>query len=186
MSSIPRHVRFLVINSSPPKEVFLPEEALDSSLLTINYAGGYTDEMVNMVIPSNLTFSNLLYADCPLVNHGTTPYHPPIPPLIKATDVNKGNVNVLLGSLTDLPFPTAFKTLLGSAMALWAALAPDAATVNHHGLDTTIDGFMDLIFPLCHPPTVVSPAPLPVDIPPTPVFLTPCSPPPFLIMKMLL
>ena len=130
MSGIPGHVHFLIINSSPPKEVFLPEEALDSSLLAINYAAGYTDAMVDTAIPSDFVFSDLLYTDTPLADRSTTPYHPPIPSLIKANGVNEGDINVLLGSLTDLPFPTAFKTLLGSAMALWAASAPDAATVN--------------------------------------------------------
>jgi len=178
MSSIPGHGIHRHGHSLPPKEVFLSEEALNGSKLAINYADGYTDNMDNMAIPSDLTFSNLTYADSPLEEHGATSYHPPIPPLIKADGINKGNVNMLLGSLTDLPFPTTFKSLLGSAMALWAVLAPDATTIGQHGLDTAIDGFMDFISPSHPPPTAVSPAPLPMEIPPTPYFSDPMLPSP--------
>jgi len=178
MSSLhPGHVCFLAHNLSPPKEVFLPEKALDSSLLTINYAAGYTDDMVNSAIPGNLIFNDLSYADTPLVDCSATPYHPPIPPLIKADGVDEGDVNVLLGSITDLPFPTTFKTLLGSAMALWAVLAPDAQTINSFGLDTAIDGFMDFLSPPCLP-TTVSPVQLPIKISPTPQYSDPLLPSP--------
>jgi len=152
---IPGHVHFLALNTC--REVFLPEEALDATRLAINYDAGYSDAMVNSAIPDPYCFTDLVYVDQPLVAVGAAPFHPPIPPLIKAADVDEGNINVLLGSLTDLPFPTAFKTLLGSAMALWAALAPDAAAVNYHGLDTAIDGFIEFISLPRRPPTAVSP-----------------------------
>ena len=80
------------------------------------------------------------------------------------------------GPATDLPFPTAFKTLLGSAMALWASSAPDVETVKNLGLDTAINGFLAFISP--SPPTAVSPIPLPVEIPSTPHFSNPLLPSP--------
>jgi len=172
MSGIPGHVRFLIHNHSPPKEVFLPKEALDATQLAINYNAGYLDAMVDSAIPEPYSFQDLVYAGPRLGPHS------PIPPLIRAIDIDEGDINVLLGSLTDLPFPTTFKTLLGSAMALWAASAPDAATIDHHGLDTAIDSFMDFLSPPCSLPTAISPAPLPVDIPPTPRFSDPLLPSP--------
>ena len=53
-----------------------------------------------------------------------------IPQLITAHSIDAGNCNIVLGSVYELPFPTAFKTLLGSAMALWAGSAPDPSTVK--------------------------------------------------------
>jgi len=81
-------------------------------------------------------------------------------------------------TLAELPFPTAFKTLLASSMALWAASAPDVATVRSLGLDTAIDGFLSFIGPSPNPPTAISPLRLPVDIPPTPRLSTPPLPSP--------
>jgi len=174
MSGIPGHVRFLIHDHSPPKEVFLPEEALDDTKIAINYTAGYLDTMVDLAIPGPYSFQDLVFAGPQ--SAPTTP----IPLLIHAVGIDEGDVNVLLGSVTDLPFPTAFKTLLGSAMALWAASAPDAAAVSYHGLDKAINSYMDFLQTPRHPPTAVSPAPLPVDIPPTPCFSEPLlpSPPP--------
>ena len=78
-----------------------------------------------------------------------------IPQLITAHGIDAGNCNVVLGSVYELPFSTAFKTLLGSAMALWAGLAPDPSTIKHNGLDQVINGFMDFVSPPY--PTTVSP-----------------------------
>jgi len=85
-----------------------------------------------------------------------TPDPEPIPPLISAHGIDEGDVNVLLSSVSKLPFPTAFKTLLASTMALWVASAPDVTTIKSHGLDTVIDGFMEFIAPPTLP-TAVSP-----------------------------
>jgi len=64
-------------------------------------------------------------------------------------------------------------------MALWAALAPDAQTVNSYGLDSAIDGYMDFVSPPRHP-TTVSPVQLLVKIPPTPHYSDPLLPSPLL------
>ena len=72
-----------------------------------------------------------------------------IPQLITTHGINAGDCNIVLGSVYKLPFPTAFKTLLGSTMALWAGLAPDPSTIEHHGLNQVINGFMDFVSP--HP-----------------------------------
>jgi len=90
----------------------------------------------------------------------------PIPLNISAEGIDNSDVSLLLASISELPFPTAFKMLLASSMALWAASAPDVATVRSLGLDTAINGFLSFIGPT--PPTAISPAPFPVDIPPTP------------------
>jgi len=111
----------------------------------------------------------------PLIPPSPTPE--PIPPLISAHSIDEGDVNVLLGSVSELPFPTAFKTLLASSMALWAASAPDAATVKSHGLDKVIDGFMEFLSPPSFP-TRISPVRLPVEIPSTPHFSNPLLPSP--------
>ena len=102
----------------------------------------------------------------PLVPPSPTPACSLIPPLISTHGIDEGDVNVLLSSVSDLDFPTAFKTLLASTMALWASSAPDVAAVHSLGLDKAIDGFLEFLAP--PPPTAVSPAPFPVDIPPTP------------------
>jgi len=105
----------------------------------------------------------------PLIPPSSAP--DPVPPLISAHGIDKGDVNVLLGSVSELPFPTTFKTLLASSMALWAASAPDANTVKSFGLDQVIDSFLEFIAPDPPLPTAVSPVRLPVDIPPTVVFI---------------
>ena len=89
----------------------------------------------------------------PLLPPSPTP--DPVPPLISAHSINEGNVNVLLGSVSELPFPTTFKMLLASSMALWAASAPDTATIKSLGLDEVIDSFLEFI--LLPPLTTVSP-----------------------------
>ena len=61
-------------------------------------------------------------------------------------------------------------------MALWAGLAPDPLTVEHHGLDQVINSFMDFVSPPL--PTAVSPVRLPVKIPPTPQYSDPLLPSP--------
>ena len=86
-----------------------------------------------------------------------SPAPDPVPPLISAHGIDEGDVNVLLGSVSELPFPTAFKMLLASSMALWAASAPDANTVKSFGLDQVIDGFLEFIAPDPPLPTAVSP-----------------------------
>ena len=112
----------------------------------------------------------------PLIPPSPSPA-PSIPLNISAEGIDNTDVSLLLASISELPFPTAFKTLLASSMALWAALAPDVATVRSLGLDTAIDGFLSFIGPT--PPTAISPARLPVDIPPTPRFsASPLPPPP--------
>jgi len=111
----------------------------------------------------------------PLIPPSPTP--DPIPPLISAHGIDEGDVTVLLGSVSKLPFPTAFKTLLVSSMALWAASAPDVATVKSLGLDEVIDGFLEFISPPTLP-TTVSPVRLPVEIPPTPHSSVPLLPSP--------
>ena len=105
-----------------------------------------------------------------------SPTLPPIPPEILAEGIDNSDVSLLLASIAELPFPTAFKMLLASSMALWAASAPDAATVRSLGLDNAIDGFLSFIGP--NPPTVISPPRLPIDIPPTPRFSDPLLPSP--------
>ena len=99
-----------------------------------------------------------------------------IPQLITAHGIDASDCNVVLGSVYELPFPTAFKTLLGSTMALWAGSAPDPSTVEYHGLDQVINGFMDFVSP-SHP-TTISPVQLPVEIPPTPQYSDPLLPSP--------
>ena len=111
----------------------------------------------------------------PLVPPSPTP--DPIPPLISAHGIDEGDVNVLLSSISELPFPTAFKTLLASSMALWAASAPDVATIKSLGLDKTIDGFLEFISPPTFP-TTISPVRLPINIPPTPHYSDPLLPSP--------
>ena len=101
----------------------------------------------------------------------------PIPPLISAHSIDEGDVNVLLGSVSNLPFHAAFKTLLASSMALWTASAPDVETIKSHGLDTAIDGFLEFISTPSFP-TTISPVRLPIDIPPTPLFSDPLLPSP--------
>ena len=103
----------------------------------------------------------------PLIPPSPSPA-PSIPLNISAEGIDNSNISLLLASILELPFPTAFKMLLASSMALWAASAPDVATIRSLGLDTAIDGFLSFIAPT--PPTQISPAPLPVDIPPTPRF----------------
>ena len=88
----------------------------------------------------------------PLIPPSPTP--DPIPPLISAHGIDKGDVNVLLGSVSELPFPTAFKTLIASSMALWAASAPGVAAIKPLGLDAVIDGFMEFISPPTFPTTI--------------------------------
>jgi len=111
----------------------------------------------------------------PLIPPSPTP--DPVSPLISAHGIDEGNVNVLLGSVSELPFPTAFKMLLAFSMALWAASAPDVATVKSLGLDNVIDGFLEFISPPTLP-TAISPVRLPIDIPPTPCFSDPLLPSP--------
>ena len=112
----------------------------------------------------------------PLIPPSPSPA-PSIPLNISVEGIDNSDVALLLTSISELPFPTAFKTLLASSMALWAALAPDVATVRSLGLDTAIDGFLGFIAP--SPPTRISPAPLSVEIPPTPRFsASPLPPPP--------
>ena len=64
----------------------------------------------------------------PLIPPSPSPA-PSIPLNISAEGINNSNVSLLLASILELPFPTAFKTLLASSMALWAASAPDVTTV---------------------------------------------------------
>jgi len=112
----------------------------------------------------------------PLIPPSPSPA-PSIPLNISAEGIDNTDVSLLLASISELPFPTAFKTLLVSSMALWAASAPDVATVRSLGLDTAIDSFLSFIGPT--PPTAISPAPFPVGIPPTPYFsASPLPPPP--------
>ena len=112
----------------------------------------------------------------PLIAPSPTPA-PSIPPLISAHGIDEGDVNILLGSVSELPFPTAFKTLLASSMALWMASAPDAEAIKFHGLDTVINGFMEFISPPSFP-TTISPVRLPIEIPPMPHFSDPLLPSP--------
>jgi len=112
----------------------------------------------------------------PLIPPSPSPA-PSIPLNISAEGIDNSDVSLLLASILELPFPTAFKTLLASSMALWAASAPDVAAVQSLGLDTAITSFLSFITP--SPPTLIAPAPLPVDIPPTPRFsASPLPPPP--------
>jgi len=112
----------------------------------------------------------------PLIPPSPSPA-PSIPPNISAEGINNSDVSLLLASISELPFPTAFKMLLASSMALWAASTPDVATIRSLGLDTAINGFLNFILPT--PPDAIRSAPLPVDIPPTPRFsASPFSPPP--------
>jgi len=112
----------------------------------------------------------------PLIPPSPSPA-PSIPLTISAEGINNSDVSLLLASISELPFPTAFKTLLVSSMALWVVSTPDVATVQSLGLDTAIDGFLNFILPT--PPDMIRSAPLPVDIPPTPCFsASPFSPPP--------
>ena len=98
-----------------------------------------------------------LFMEPPSAPSSSAPTH--IPQLITTHGIDAGDCNVVLGSVYELPFPTAFKTLLRSAMALWAGSAPDPSTVEHHGLDQVINGFIDFVSP--PPPTTVSPVRLP-------------------------
>jgi len=112
----------------------------------------------------------------PLIPPSPSPA-PSIPLNISAEGIDNSDVTLLLTSILELPFPTAFKTLLAFSMALWAASAPDIATVRSLGLDTAINGFLGFIAP--SPPTQISPAPLSMEIPPTPHFsASPLPPPP--------
>ena len=115
-----------------------------------------------------------LFEEPPSAPSSSAPTH--IPQLITTHGIDAGDCNVVLGSVYELPFPTAFKTLLGSAMALWAGSAPDPSTIKHHGLDQVINGFMDFVSPPL--PTAVSPVRLPVEIPPTPQYSDPPLPSP--------
>ena len=110
-----------------------------------------------------------------------------LPQLIQAQGIDAGNVNVILGSVYKLPFPTAFKTLLGSTMALWAGSAPDLSAIKHHGLDQLTRSSMaswTLSLPPLLPMSAQSDFQLRSPLPPA--ILTHSSPPPFLTMKMLL
>jgi len=111
----------------------------------------------------------------PLIPPSPTP--DPIPSLISAHGINEGDVNVLLSSVSELSFPTAFKTLIASSMALWASSAPDVVTIKSLGLDTVIDGFLEFISPPTFP-TTISPVQLPINIPPTPRYSDPLLPSP--------
>jgi len=112
----------------------------------------------------------------PLIPPSPSPT-PSIPLQISAEGIDNSDVSLLLASIAELPFPTAFKTLLASSMALWVASASDVTTVRSLGLDTAINGFLSFIGPF--PPTLICLAPLPVDIPPTPHFsASPLPPPP--------
>ena len=105
----------------------------------------------------------------PLIPPSPSP-EPSIPLNISVEGIDNSDVSLLLASISELPFPTAFKMLLASSMALWAASAPDIVAVQSLGLDTAIDSFLSFIVPT--PPDAICPAPLPVDIPPTPCFST--------------
>ena len=115
-----------------------------------------------------------LFEEPPSAPSSSAPIH--IPQLITAHGIDTGDCNVILGSVYELLFPTAFKTLLGSTMALWAGSAPNPSTVEHHGLDQVINSFMDFVSPPL--PTTVSPVQLPIEIPPTPQYSDPLLPSP--------
>jgi len=88
----------------------------------------------------------------PLIPPSPTP--DPIPPLISTHGIDKGDINVLLSSVSELSFPTAFKMLIASSMALWASSAPDVVTIKSLGLDMVIDGFLEFISPPTFPTTI--------------------------------
>ena len=75
------------------------------------------------------------------------------------------------------PFPTTFKTLLGATIALWNACCIDSSLTHdfviEHSLDTAIASTFDFFTP-----TAISPAQLPIDIPPTPHCSDPLLPSP--------
>jgi len=64
----------------------------------------------------------------PLIPPSPSPA-PSIPLNISAEGIDNSDVSLLLASILELPFPTAFKMLLASSMALWAASAPDITTI---------------------------------------------------------
>ena len=142
------------------------------NLNKIMYGSGKAPAKINWVPFKPLP--NSLFEEPPSAPSSSAPIH--IPQLITAHGIDAGDCNVVLGSVYKLPFPTAFKTLLGSAIALWAGSAPDPSTVKHHGLDQVINSFMDFISP--PHPTAVSPVQLPVEIPPTPQYSDPLLPSP--------
>jgi len=112
----------------------------------------------------------------PLIPPSPSPA-PSIPLNISVEGIDNSDVSLLLTSISELPFPTAFKMLLASSMALWAVSAPDVTAVQSLGLDTAINSFLSFIAPF--PPTLIAPALLPEDIPPTPRFsASPLPPPP--------
>jgi len=120
----------------------------------------------------------------------TNPLIPPsphsvsyIPPLISTHGINKGNVNVLLSSVSDMPFPTAFKMLLASSMALWASSAPDVKTVKSLALTQLSTVSWNLSPHLPFPPQSALSDFQSISLPP-PIFLTLSSPPPLLVIKM--
>ena len=77
----------------------------------------------------------------------------------------------------NIPFPTAFKTLLRASIALWNAHRT-AGTLTHdfvmeHALDQAIFSTFDFFTP-----TAVSPIQLPIEITPTPQYSDPLLPSP--------
>jgi len=166
-------------------EVFILDAALnfsDPHMVCINYEI-MSDADMDSQLPTSVCFPDLKY-----VPSGPGWWHPsaarpqapstPIPPLIRDVNINETDVVALLGALPDsTPFPTAFKTLLGATMALWNARCTSGSLTHNfiaeHSLDTAIASTFDSFTP-----TAVSPAQLPVEIPPTPRFSDPLLPSP--------